>query len=154
MKIRELELNDKPNWIRLVKLADNRDYLWAKQKFDSYVLSKKKKRLVIVEENDNLIGFAGIKGEDIEENVKSELIKEYLLITWIAFIPEFRNKGLGSKLLTVCEKYAKKWKKKGIWLGCRDEVIPFYEKNKYKKIGMFINNGEKEENLIVKVFTN
>ena len=37
MKIRELKIEDKLNWINLVKSADNRDKEWAKQKFDSFL---------------------------------------------------------------------------------------------------------------------
>ena len=150
MKIRELKDKDKEHWIKLAELADNRNKDWAEQKFNSYVSSKKKKKLLVAEENGKLIGFTGLKGEDIEENVSATLNKDYALITWIAFIPECRNKGFGSILLKTCEKHAKKWNKKGIWLGCRSQVIPFYEKNGYKRQGNFINENGKEENLMVK----
>jgi len=150
MKIRELGSNEKLAWINLVKEGDRRGRIWAEQKFDSYILSKKKKRLLVVVENMKLIGFAGIKGEDLEENVSKELNEKYLLINWIAFVPEFRNKGLGSKLLSECEKYALEWDKKGIWLGCKNGVIPFYKKNGYKMSGNFINDKGKEENLMIK----
>jgi len=152
MIIRKINKQDKEKWIKLVKEADRRDKTWAEQKFNSYVQSKKKRRLLVVEEKAKLIGFAGIKGEDIEEKVSKELTEESILITWIAFVPEFRNKGLGSKLLAECEKYALKWSKKVVWLGCRDEVIPFYEKNLYRKAGRFVNEKGKEENLMVKKF--
>lgn len=150
MKIREVKIGDRVNWIKLVKLADNRNEEWAKEKFNSFLASKKMKRLLVIEEKKKLIGFVGIKGEDLEENVSENLNKNYALINWIALIPEYRKKGFGSKILKECEKYSLKWKKKGIWLGCRDEVIPFYEKNKYKKQGTFINDKGKTENLMVK----
>jgi ribosomal protein S18 acetylase RimI-like enzyme len=152
MKIRELKRKEIKPWIELVQLADNRDEEWAKQRFDSFVSSRKKKKLLVVEEKSNLIGFVGIKGEGLEENVKPELNKEYMEINWIAIVPKFRNKGFGSKLLIECEKYARKWKKKGIWLGCRDEIIPFYKKYGYKEEGTFINYKNKPENLMVKKF--
>lgn len=150
MKIREIKKEDRRKWIKLVQLADNRNKEWAEQKFDSYLDSKKKKRLLIMEENDKLIGFVGIKGEDVEENVSEVLNKEYALITWIALIPEYRKKGLGSEILKECEKYARKWGKKGIWLGCREKIIPFYEKKGYHREGTFINDHGREEYLMLK----
>lgn len=106
--------------------------------------------MIILENNDELIGFVGIKGEDIEEKVPITFNNDYALITWIAILPNYRKDGLGSKLLEECEKYAKKWKKKGIWTGCRDKVISFYVKNGYRKSGTFINENGIEENLMVK----
>ena len=81
------------------------------------------------------------------------LNKNYALVTWIAFIPEYRERGLGSGMLKECEKYALKWGKKGVWLGCKDNVIPFYKKNGYKQKGTFINEKGEEENLMVKELT-
>lgn len=149
MIIRELKSEDIDKWIELANDADNRNEKWARDKFDRYLNSQNKKRLLIVEEKGRLIGFAGVKAENLGENVSPELNEKYLVITWIAFIPEFRNKGLGSKLLNVCKKYAKKWKMKGIWTGCRDKVMPFYEKNGFKKKGTFVNEHNKKENLMV-----
>ncbi len=106
-----------------------------------------------MEKKNLIIGFSGVKGEDLEENVSETLNKDYALITWIALIPEYRKKGFGSKILKECEKYALRWKKKGIWLGCKDEVISFYEKNGYKPKGIFINEKGKAENLMVKELT-
>jgi len=150
MKIRELKENDKENWIKLAKEADNRDKEWAEKRIKSYTSKKKKKILFVLEENNKLVGFVGLKGEDIEENVPAIFNKDYALVTWIALIPRFRQRGMGSKLLRHCEEYIKKWKKKGIWLGCRDKVISFYIKHGYKKYGTFINENGKEENLVVK----
>lgn len=153
IKIREIAISDKKKWIKLAELSDNRNGEWAEQKFDNYLESKKKKRLLVAEESGRLIGFSGIKGEDLEENVLETLNKNYALITWIAFIPEYRKKGLGSKMLKECEKYALKWEKKSIWLGCKDDLISFYEKNGYKTKGTFINDKGKKENLMVKELT-
>lgn len=150
MKIRPLKLKDKENWIKLAKDADNRNSEWAIQKFKSYVATKKRKKIIVYENNNKLIGFIGLKGEDIKENVPKTFNEDYVLITWIAVLPDFRKLGLGSKLLAKCERYARKLGKRGIWLGCRDKVIPFYQKNGYKQKGTFINEKGKEENLMVK----
>lgn len=152
MKIRILEERDEEDFVKLVKLADNRTSKWAKEKFKRYVGTKKKKLFLIIEEGGKLVGYAGLKGEDIDENVLSELNEEYALLTWIALLPEYRAKGLGSKLLRGCAKYSKKWKKKGLWTGCRDKVIPFYEKNGFSKKGKFVADSGNEENLMIKIF--
>jgi GNAT superfamily N-acetyltransferase len=150
MKIREASISDKEKFIELAAKADKRDSVWAEQKFDSFVLTKKKRKLIFAEDNGKLIGFAAIKGEELGENVSEELNMVYLLLNWIAVLPEYRSKKIGSKLLLKCEKYVKKWNKKGIWTGCRTKVIPFYERNGYKHEGTFINNNGKEENLMRK----
>src|SRR3989344_6815526 len=89
IKIREIVISDKKKWIKLAELSDNRNREWAEHKFDNYLESKKKKRILVAEESGKLIGFSGIKGEDLEENVLETLNKNYALVTWIAFIPEY-----------------------------------------------------------------
>ena len=106
--------------------------------------------MIFVQNKSVLIGFAAIKGEELGENVSSELNEDYLLLVWIAVLPEYRNKKIGSQLLKECEKYVKKCKKKGIWTGCRTKVIPFYERNGYKHEGTFVNEKGNEENLMRK----
>jgi GNAT superfamily N-acetyltransferase len=92
----------------------------------------------------------GIKGADIEEKVSDDLNKKYLLICWIALIPEYRGKGNGSKLLKYAEKYLGNWKKKGIWTGCKNNKLLFYKKNGYVPRGTFQNELGDRENLMVK----
>jgi len=150
MEIIILKEKDKKDWITLASIADNRSQEWAEQKLSSYTDTKKKKVILVCKSGEKFLGFAGLKAEDINENVEKVLNEEYIILTWIALIPEAREKGLGSKLLLECEKYCKKWAKKGIWLGCRDKVIPFYEKNGYKKAGTFLNDRGKQENLMLK----
>lgn len=149
MKIRELKPNDLEKWINLVERADNRNKEWALRKFESFVLNKCSKKLLVVQERNKLVGFAGIKAEAKEKGIPKEINQNFMFLTWIAFLPEFRARGYGSKLLKKAEKYAFKWNKKGIFLGCRDEVIPFYERNGYKKQGNFINEQGKIENLMI-----
>ncbi|MDP3027514.1 MAG: GNAT family N-acetyltransferase, partial [Nanoarchaeota archaeon] len=65
-------------------------------------------------------------------------IKEYASVCWIAVLQEFRMKKIGSRLLKEAERYAKKFGKKGVWLGCREGVIVFYKKNGYKNNGDYL----------------
>ncbi len=149
MRIRELKEKDIPQWIELVNKADNRDKKWAIQRFRRYVGSKKMKKIFVIEKDNELIGFMGIKGQDNEENVNEDLNKNYLLVCWIALLPQYRRRGIGSKLLKYSKKFVKKWKKKGIFLGCNDKKIMFYEKNKFIKTGKFINGKGIKENLMI-----
>ena len=150
MKIRKIKEGDRKAFIEMVRSADNRDKKWAEQKFDNFILSKKKKSMLVAVNNNELIGFAGIKGEDIDEVVPSELNKNYAKINWIAVLPKYRDDKIGSKLLKESENYAKKWKKRGIWLGCKDDVLEFYEKNNYHKRGTYMNDDGNEENIMLK----
>lgn len=150
MRIREVKPEDREKWIEIVDKADGKNEKWAVQKFESYVFSKKKKKLLIVEDKGNVIGFSGVKGEDIEENVEPRLNNEYMVVNWIAVLPEYRNKGIGSKILSKCWSYVKKWKKKGMWLGCRDSVVSFYEKNGFRKEGTYVNDKGRKENVMVR----
>jgi ribosomal protein S18 acetylase RimI-like enzyme len=152
MKIRELNKKDRKQWIPFVKEANDRDKKWAIQKFNRYINTKKKKRMFVIENKGKLIGFMGIKGEDNEEKVSDELNQNYLLICWIAIHPDHRGRGIGSNLLKHSEKHLKRWKKKGIFLGCSNKRIPFYERNGYTKEGTFLNGWGGRENLMIKHF--
>lgn len=150
MNIRKLRPEEKEPFVELVKDADNRNRQWAEAKFESYVYTRKKKCILVCEDGGKFIGFAGVKGEDIEENVSEEFNTEFALLTWVAVLPSYRKKGFGSLLVRECEKCSQSWGKRGVWLGCRDDALGFYEKNGYKQEGKFINEKGNEENLMVK----
>ncbi|PIN88468.1 hypothetical protein COU61_04810 [Candidatus Pacearchaeota archaeon CG10_big_fil_rev_8_21_14_0_10_35_13] len=152
MKIRELIKEDRAEWIELVRKADNRDKEWADEKFSRYVGSKKMKKMFVMEDKGKLVGFMAIKGEDNEENVREELNDDFILVCWIALLPEYRGRGIGSKLLKHAVRYLKKWDKKGIFLGCSDNRTNFYVRNGYSHEGKFLNGwGDKENLMIMKV---
>jgi len=46
-----------------------------------------------------------------------------------------QKKGVGTKMVEACERYAKENGFKKIVLSARDVAIPFYEKMGYKKVG-------------------
>ena len=56
-------------------------------------------------------------------------------IRGIAVDPEYRQKGLGSLLLTACLKQAiQEENESRIWCNVRINAIPFYQRNKFKTV--------------------
>jgi ribosomal-protein-alanine N-acetyltransferase len=137
MKIRKIVKKDFDKFVELMVEADNRPKDWAKEKTAEFI-GKKNKLILVAEEKGKLIGYVGLKERDEDERIKKVDFDKYASVTWIAVLPEFRGKSIGSKLLKSCEKYAKKWGKKGIWLDCRKEVLKFYKRNEYKVVSSFI----------------
>ncbi len=137
MKIREAIKSDKKDFINLAKKADQRPSYWSESRFIKFI-KENNNIFLFVEKNDKLIGYIGIKKTESENKFKKIRFDKLACIEWIAVLPEFRNKGIGSKLLQESEKYLKKWGKEGFWLDCRKKVLGFYKKNGYKVKGYLI----------------
>lgn len=137
MKIRQAELRDHDNLVKLMQDADNRSKNWAETRASRYLL--RKRRAIIVAENDKgLIGFVGIKDEDEDSRVSTFLdFSKNAHVPWIALLPKFRGKGIGSRLIAECEKYALEFGKEGIWTDCRQRVVDFYLDNGYAIAGIY-----------------
>jgi ribosomal protein S18 acetylase RimI-like enzyme len=138
MKIRRAKIKDTEELIKVIQLADGRTEEIARRKVKKYS-EKKDGFFLIVLENEKLIGYAlfDLYNEEIEAN-KYVDIREHASVCWIAVLQEFRMKKIGSRLLKEAERYTKKFGKKGVWLGCREGVIGFYEKNEYKNKGNYL----------------
>ena len=142
MKIRKATKEDKKQFIILAKKADQRPEYWSEHRFTKFIKGKGD-IFLFAEEKGKLIGYVGIKKKEEENEFKKINFDKLACIAWIAVLPGFREKRIGSKLLKESEKYAKKWNKKGIWLDCRVKVLDFYIKNNYKVKGYItkeINN--------------
>ncbi len=138
MKIRKANTGDINQLIELMQRADNRTREWAEEKARRFVLKNKSKFILVAEENGKLIGFVGLK--EYEDNPAREFadLTKFAWIIWIAVLPEYRNKKIGSELLKSAEKYVNEYNKKG--LICREKVINFYMKNGYNLVGDYIYN--------------
>jgi GNAT superfamily N-acetyltransferase len=138
MKIRKAKKEDAEELIKVIQIADGRTEEIARRKVDKY--NKKKDGFFLVAvEDEKIIGYALFDKYDKELSAKQYVnIDEYDAICWIAVLPEFRMKYIGSELLKEAEKYCRKFKKKGIWLGCREKVLVFYEKNGYLNKGNYL----------------
>ena len=58
----------------------------------------------------------------------------------LAVLKEFRNKGVGSFILSIFEKYAKENNASVVELGSQIDKVGFYEKNGYTKYGDIFND--------------
>jgi ribosomal protein S18 acetylase RimI-like enzyme len=137
MKIRKAIKEDRKQFIILAKKADQRPKYWSERRFTKFI-REKGNLFLFAEEKDKLIGYVGIKRKEEEEGFTKINFDNLACIAWIAVLPGFREKRIGSHLLKESEKYAKKWKKEGIWLDCRYKVLDFYIKNNYHVKGCII----------------
>lgn len=143
MKIREIVLEDKENVIDLMRKADNRKREEATRKFNNCLFTKKNRKILVAEEGNELVGYIVIKEESDKKEISQFLdLNETICVNWIAVLSEKRNKKVGSKLLKAAERYVLKWRKKGMWLDCREKVVPFYENNGYRNLGKLIKNNK------------
>jgi ribosomal protein S18 acetylase RimI-like enzyme len=128
--------------IDLMMNATNKNKEWSEYRAKKFVINKDKDRLILIaKDNNKLIGYMGIK--EYEDNPARDFVnlKDYIWITWIAILPKYRDKGLGSILLKSAEKYAKEFMKTGILLNCKEKVITFYDKNGYSRLGEYNDKG-------------
>ena len=56
-------------------------------------------------------------------------------VRYMGVAEQYRNKNVGTEILEYLEHEAKKMGLKGVFLNSREESIPFYESNGYKKTG-------------------
>ena len=129
--------------IRPAKLKDLKEYLsilleaFPKQKRKAHeILFKErvnKKEGIILEEKDEIIGFATFS------NYISPPFKHSLYVEEFVIKKSFINKRYGSFLLKNLIQEAKRLKKKRIMLDTtnkrKNKAIKFYTKNSFKKVG-------------------
>jgi ribosomal protein S18 acetylase RimI-like enzyme len=141
MKIRKAGKEDKKQFVHLAKQADHRSDYWSERRFNKFI-KENGNLFLFAEEKGELVGYIGIKKKEEDIKIKGIDFDKLTCVAWIAVLPDFRKRGIGSSLLREAEKYAKKWKKEGIWLDCRKRVLRFYERNGYKSKGFFIKEKE------------
>lgn len=142
MNIRIANENDVENLIELMQEADGRSEEWATKRANKY--THKPDRLIFVAEEDSkLVGFSGMTKFEIDLDVSKYVnVESFSILTWIAVHPELRLSGIGSKLLSRCYDQATSiWEKQGIWLTCREKVLPFYFKNRFNIAGSYMYEG-------------
>ncbi|HPD81781.1 MAG TPA: GNAT family N-acetyltransferase [Candidatus Pacearchaeota archaeon] len=142
MKIVKAKEEDIQNLIELMIDADNRNKEWAEDRANKFVLNKNQDKLILLaRENNKLIGYLGIKKYEDNPAKKFTKLDNYAWITWIAILPKYRGKGIGSILLNSADKYIKKFDKKGVLLDCKEKLISFYNKNGYIMLGKYEDKG-------------
>ncbi len=138
MKIRKATKKDVKKFQELAKKADRYPSYWSKSRFPNFIKNKEQ-LILLAEEGKKLIGFSGVMKKYPDKRVSKRIdTDKSAYIAWIAVLPEYRKKQVGSKLLNESEKIAKKLGQKRIWLACKKDVIKFYKKNKYNLKGYFM----------------
>lgn len=98
----------------------------------------------VAEENDSIIGL--VNGPVIEtEFITDDLFTGIKInpisgghqsILGLAVSPHYQKRGVASALLTHLEEAAKLKKRESVTLTCKEDLIPFYEKNGYSNKGI------------------
>ncbi len=144
MIIREHIETDFLKLAELMRVADNRSEEWAHNRINSYLRKKPFQTILVAEENNQLLGYVGIKILEDENQQTRDILGEKLAslacLTWIGVHPNFRKRGIAAELLAACESWIKAFKT-GIWLDCREKMLPFYEKVGYSAAGKYLDDG-------------
>lgn len=152
MKIRKATIKDLDSIIRSLKKNEERGRRLSRKWVEKYF--RKDKLILLAFEKNKIIGYSFVDKKEEDEKINRFLdTDKFAAVSIIATDKDNFHKGIGSKLLKESEKYAKKWKKKGVWLDCLKDVIPFYTKNKYKVLGHFMkikNNKRRRQYVLLK----
>lgn len=141
MIIRKAREEDIDNLAELMQKADNRSKEWAEEKARRFVSGTKVKSIMIAEEDEQLVGYAGLKAYEDNQARDFVDINNLAWVTWIAVLPEYRGRKVGSQLLSSAHDFARLHGKSGIVLDCRAKVIPFYLKNGFSVAGEYMHKG-------------
>jgi len=139
MKIRQVKLNDINDFIETYVKAyeelENYKYKTRKEikNYFKWLYNRDKEGFLVAEENNKAVGFAA--GDANWINLEGEKVLE---IHEIFVLPEFRKKGVGSKLLNEILSYGiKKGRRLAeLWVGKTNyKAIDFYKRFGFKKAG-------------------
>lgn len=137
MIIRKALVDDKDELIKVIKLSDGREEERIIRKVEKCIGAKTCFFIVAIE-NEKIVGYLLFEIQDDDKNAEKLIdINNFASVCWIGVLPEFRNRHFGSGLLEEAIKYAKGFRKQGIWLDCREDVLGFYNKNGYKNMGNY-----------------
>lgn len=141
LKIRKLKENEIEELAEVMNKADNRTLEWARDRINTF--DGIRKVLLVAEIRGKIVGYVGLKIKEKEDRASEFInLNNLACLLWIAVLPEYHGKGIGSRLIKACNKYAKKWNKSGIWLDCYESKIPFYEKAGYVIKGKYLDNNK------------
>lgn len=139
MNIRIANEDDVENLVDLLLITQLRTKEWATKR--AYKYTHKPDRLIFVAEEDSkLLGLSGIIKSDLDPDAANYIdVNSFSVLTWIGVIKESRLCGIGTKLIEKCYDQATSvWEKQGIWLTCREKVLPFYLKNGFNIAGSYM----------------
>ncbi|MED4237496.1 GNAT family N-acetyltransferase [Priestia megaterium] len=99
---------------------------------------------IIAQENEEIIGYVNgpvisapfITDDLFEKTISNPETGGHQSILGIVVNPKHHHKGIASKLLREFEKQARNKQRLTVTLTCKEELIPFYEKNGYVNQGV------------------
>lgn len=141
MKIKTLTKKEIPKAIKIIEIAFGKkeaeaakSWFYLSKKLESTVLHSAKRFLAI--EKSKVVGICGLYSW-------KQHPKDIAWLGWFAVLSEYRNKGIGSKLLKYTFEYAKK---KGYRIFCvettnhknQSEARKLYKRFGFKKSGQIV----------------
>jgi len=106
-------------------------------------INSKGKLILVIEDQTELIGYVGISKYDENKKARDYVdTSKFACLMWVGVEPDYRNRGLGSRLLIASEALAINWKKKGLWLECGEKRLLFYQGNGYQEMGHYDKLGK------------
>jgi GNAT superfamily N-acetyltransferase len=152
VRIRKASVRDKKRLIDAIIMADDRNEQKASSKVENFI-GKKDRMFLLAVYGTKIIGYAALKKEDIDKCAERFIdTSKYFHVSWIAVLQEFRKTGIGSMLLKSAEFRAKSFGKDGIWLDCRENIVPFYQHNGYSVAGDYFDEKGKKSIVMFKKF--
>lgn len=141
--IRNVKMED------LQQIANIEKLCFSKEEAASIDVFRKRIHMIpdsffVAEAGEKIAGF--INGPAIESPVITDgLFRKlktnppsggHLSILGLAVAPSFQNKGIATALLVHFENEAREKNRETITLTCKEDLIPFYEKNGYQNYGL------------------
>ena len=129
IKIKQLNINDYERYINLIKQLRPIDIEISYDKFIEIYDTIFKSNVIFVAEYENkLIGSITLI---IEQKFIHNLSK-YVRIEDVIVDNNYKNKGIGTKLVSYAIQYSKNIGAFKITLTCKKDLIPFYSKNNFE----------------------
>ena len=129
IKIRQLNINDYEQYINLIKQLRRIDISISNEKFIEIYNTIFKSNVIFVAEYENKL-IASIT-LIIEQKFIHNLSK-YIKIEDVIVDNNYKNKGIGKKLVAYAVQYSKDMGAFKITLTCKKHLIPFYSKNDFQ----------------------
>mgnify|MGYP001258957677 CR=1 FL=1 len=127
--IRELNKNDYIEYISLINLFRPLDNNITKEDFENiYDKIFLKNKIFVIEKNNKIVGSVKL----LIEHKMIHNMSLYGRIEDVIVDNNFRNRGIGYKLIKYVVDYCKNNNFFKVTLCCNKELVPFYEKNKFE----------------------
>lgn len=99
---------------------------------------------LVVELNQSIVAYIVgpvVEEQRLDDSLFEKVLKNperggYITILSLSVAPAYQDQGLGTALLAAMKDLAIARSSKGISLTCHEELIPYYEMNGFKEIGV------------------